>query len=53
LMITDYDGINPISGARVVIRRLIQYLEERSYTVPENGVIRIERLREGDYEVRV
>jgi len=37
----------------VVIRRLIQYFEERSYTIPENGMIKIERLREGDYEVRV
>lgn len=53
LTVMDYDGVNPIAGARVVIRRLIHYYDVREYVTPENGTIRIHRLREDDYEVRV
>ncbi|MCD6421253.1 MAG: hypothetical protein J7L17_02460, partial [Thaumarchaeota archaeon] len=53
LTITTHDGVEPIAGARVVIRRLIHYYEVREYVTPENGTIRIGRLREGDYEIRV
>ncbi len=53
LTITDFDGVNVVPGAKVVIRRLAHYYEERSYIVPENGTIRILRLREGDYDVKV
>ncbi|MEM0329242.1 MAG: hypothetical protein QXW02_02540 [Nitrososphaerota archaeon] len=53
LTVTDYDGMNPIAGARVVIRRLIHYYDVREYVTPENGTIRIHRLKEDDYEVRV
>lgn len=53
LTITDYDGLNPIAGARVVMRRLIYYHQVREYVTPENGTIRIHRLYEGDYEVMV
>jgi len=53
LTITDYDGVNPIAGAKVVIRRLVYYYEVREYVTPENGTIRIHRLREGKYDVRV
>ena len=53
LTIATHDGVEPIAGARVVIRRLIHYYEVREYVTPENGTIRIGRLREGDYEIRV
>jgi len=53
LTVTDYDGLNPISGARVVIRRLMHYYDVREYITPDNGTIRIYRLKEDDYEVRV
>jgi len=53
LTITDFDGLNPIAGAKVVISRLMHYYEKREYTTPENGTIRIHRLKEGDYEVRI
>lgn len=53
LTVTDYDGVNPIAGARVVIRRLIHYYDVREYITPENGTIRIHRLEEGEYEVRI
>ena len=53
LTITDYGGLNPIAGARVVIRRLMHYYEVREYITPENGTIRIHRLKEDDYEIRI
>ncbi len=53
LTVTDYDGLNPISGARIVIRRLMHYYDVREYITPDNGTIRIYRLEEDDYEVRV
>jgi len=53
LTITDWDGAEPIAGAKVIIRRLIHYYDKREYVTPENGTITIHRLREGKYEVRV
>ncbi len=53
LTVTDYEGLNPIAGARVVIRRLIHYYDVREYITPENGTIKLHRLKEDDYEVRV
>ena len=53
LTITDYDGLSPLAGAKVVISRLIHYYDKREYVTSENGTIRIHRLKEGDYEVRV
>ncbi len=53
LTITDFDGVNVLSGAKLVIRRLVYYYEKREYVIPENGTIEIFRLRESDYEVTV
>lgn len=53
LTVVDYDGVNPIAGAKVVVRRLIHYYEKREYVTPGNGTISVHRLREGDYEVRI
>ncbi len=53
LTITGFDGVHPLAGAKVVIRRLVRYFEVREYTTPENGTIRIWRLPEDKYEVRV
>ena len=53
LTITDFDGLHTLTGAKVVIRRLVYYHERREYTVPENGTIRITRLKEDDYEIKV
>lgn len=53
LTITDYDGVTPLAGARVVIRRLMHYYEVREYVTPENGTLSIRRLLEDYYEIRV
>lgn len=53
LTVTDYDGLSPVPGARVVIRRLMHYYDVKEYITPENGTIRIYRLQDGDYEVTV
>ena len=53
LTITDYDGVTPIAGAKVVISRLMHYYEKREYVTPENGTISIRRLLEDYYEIRV
>ncbi|MCL7384016.1 MAG: carboxypeptidase-like regulatory domain-containing protein [Thaumarchaeota archaeon] len=53
LTITDFDGLNPIPNARVVIRRLMYYYESREYVTPENGTVRIVRLYDDKYEVAV
>jgi len=53
LTVTDFDGLNPIPNAKIVIRRLIHYYEEREYITPENGTIKIYRLYDDKYEVAV
>ncbi|MDW8021167.1 MAG: hypothetical protein RMI78_00845 [Nitrososphaerota archaeon] len=53
LTITDYDGVNALSGAKLVIRRQIYYYEEREYIIPENGTVTIYRLPEDNYDVRI
>jgi len=53
LTITDFDGLNPLAGARVVIARLMHYYDKREYVTPESGTISIHRLLEDKYEVRV
>jgi len=53
LTITDFDGVHKLGGAKVVIRQLIHYYRVREYVTPENGTIRIWRLLEGRYDVRI
>ena len=53
LTITDFDGVHKLSGARVVIKQLVHYYRSREYMTPENGTIRIWRLLEGKYDVRI
>ncbi|RLI43589.1 hypothetical protein DRO64_05365 [Candidatus Bathyarchaeota archaeon] len=53
LTITDFDGVHKLGGAKVVIRQLIHYYRVREYMTPENGTIRIWRLLEGRYDVRI
>ena len=53
LTITDFDGVHKLGGARVVIRQLIHYYKVREYMTPENGTIRIWRLLEGRYDLRI
>ncbi|MCD6260742.1 MAG: carboxypeptidase regulatory-like domain-containing protein [Thaumarchaeota archaeon] len=53
LTITDFDGVHKLSGAKVVIRQLVHYYRVREYMTPENGTIRIWRLLEGRYDVRI
>ncbi|MEN2974518.1 MAG: hypothetical protein ABDH32_02935 [Candidatus Caldarchaeales archaeon] len=53
LTITDFDGLNPIPYAKVVITRLMYYYERRVYVTPENGTIKIHRLYDDKYEVEV
>ncbi|MEM3952628.1 MAG: hypothetical protein QXP74_04395 [Nitrososphaerota archaeon] len=53
LTVTDFDGLNPIPNAKIVIRRLIYYYEEREYITPENGTIKIYRLYDDKYEIAV
>jgi len=53
LTVTDFDGLNPIPNARVVIRRLMYYYESREYITLENGTIKIFRLYDDKYEVTV
>jgi len=52
LTVADWDGTRPLPGARIVLRRLVHY-DARECVTPENGTIRVERLREGEYEVTV
>ncbi|MEM3742625.1 MAG: hypothetical protein QXU28_06075 [Nitrososphaerota archaeon] len=53
LTVTDFDGLNPIPNAKIVIRRLIHYYEGREYITPENGTVKIYRLYDDKYEVAV
>ena len=53
LTVTDFDGVNVLAGAKLVIKRLVYYYEKREYLIPENGTIKIFRLKESDYEVTV
>ena len=53
LTITDFDGVRPLPGAKVVIRQLIHYYRRREYITPDNGTISVYRLPEEKYEVRV
>jgi len=53
LTITDFDGVRPLPGAKVVIRQLIRYYRRREYITPDNGTISVYRLPEEKYEVRV
>ncbi len=53
LTVTDFDGLNPIPNAKVVIRRLMYYYESREYITPENGTVKILRLYDDKYEVTV
>ena len=53
LTITDFDGIHKLGGARVVIKQLVHYYKVREYITPENGTIKLWRLPEGRYDVRI
>jgi hypothetical protein len=53
LTVTDHDGLNPVPGARVVMRRLMHYYDVREYITPDNGTISIYRLQDDDYEITV
>ncbi|MCS7126170.1 MAG: Ig-like domain-containing protein [Aigarchaeota archaeon] len=53
LTITDFDGLNPVPNAKVIITRLMYYYEKREYITPENGTLKIHRLYDDKYEVAV
>ena len=53
LTVTDFDGLNILPGAKLVLRRLIYYYDVREYVVPENGTVRITRLLDDKYQVEV
>ena len=53
LTIMDFDGIHKLSGAKVVIKQLVHYYRVREYITPENGTIKLWRLPEGKYDVRI
>lgn len=53
LKVTDFDGLNILPGAKLVLRRLIYYHDVREYVVPENGTVKITRLLDDKYQVEV
>lgn len=53
LTVKDFDGVNPVPGAKVVMRRLVHYYDVREYVTSHDGVIRIRRLLDDDYRVEV
>ena len=53
LTIADFDGLNILSGARLIIRRLVHYYDVREYIVPDNGRVKIHRLLDDKYQVEV
>ncbi len=53
LTITDFDGLNILPGAKLVLRRLVYYYDVREYVVPQNGRVKIHRLLDDKYQVEV
>ena len=53
LTIADFDGFNVLSGAKLIIRRLMYYYDVREYVVPDNGRVKINRLLDDKYQVEV
>ncbi|MEM2370544.1 MAG: carboxypeptidase-like regulatory domain-containing protein [Ignisphaera sp.] len=53
LTVTDFDGLNVLPGAKLILRRLIYYYDVREYIVQENGTVRITRLLDDKYQVEV
>jgi len=53
LTIADFDGLNVLSGAKLIIRRLVHYYDVREYIVPDNGRVKIYRLLDDKYQVEV
>ena len=53
LTVTDFDCVHVLSGAKLVLRRLIHYYDVREYIVPADGRVKIWRLLDDKYEVAV